>query len=159
MNEIRQKYLKEGGMSDKQIGKFKSTRRRTTMNKLRHISITNPFLKTSDYESNLHKGFAYAFVDVETFGTLDREELFEHVMKKEKERCPTNYLNDFDSKSPEEATFKQMWANCGGEAENREWLMKVLLHMKKNHDKQMKILQGSIRKTAAFLAGCSQSEG
>ena len=152
MHEIQEKHLKDGGLSDKQLGKYKSTRRRTTMNKLRQISVTNTFLKTTDHESNLHKGFAYMFMDTEKFGTLDEEDLFVHLMEKEKERCPTNFMNDYNSKDPEAAVFKQMWANCGGEAENREWLMKLLHHMKKNHDKQFKILNGAIHKTAAFAA-------
>ena len=152
MQEIQEKNLKQGGLSDKQMGKYKSTRRRTTMNKLRQVSITNTFLKTTDRESNLHKGFAYMFMDTEKYGTLDEEDLFNHLMEKEKERCPTNFMNDYNSKDPEQAVFKQMWANCGGEAENREWLMKLLHHMKKNLDKQMKILKGAIHKTAAFAA-------
>ena len=152
IQEIQEKNLKSGGMSDKQMGKYKSTRRRTTMNKLRQVSITNTFLKTTDRESNLHKGFAYMFMDTEKYGTLDEENLFKHLLEKEKERCPTNFMNEYDSKDPEQAVFKQMWANCGGEAENREWLMKLLHHMKKNLDKQMKILQGAIHKTAAFAA-------
>ena len=152
LSEIQDKNMKAGGMNDNQLGRFKSTRRRTTMNKLRQISVTNNFLKSTDRESNLHKGFAYIFMDVEQFGTLDEEELFIHLMQKEKERCPTNFMNDYNSKNPEDAVFKQMWANCGGEAPDREWLMKLLHFMKKNHDKQMKALQSAIHKTAAFAA-------
>ena len=58
LSEIQDKNMKAGGMNDNQLGRFKSTRRRTTMNKLRQISVTNNFLKSTDRESNLHKGFA-----------------------------------------------------------------------------------------------------
>ena len=152
LHEIQDKTMKAGGMSDGQMGRFKSTRRRTTMNKLRQLTVTNRFLKTTDRESNLHKGFAYLFTDVEKYGTLDEDQLFDHLAEKEKEKCATYYMNSLDQKDPEAAVFKQMWANCGGEAPDREWLMKLLHHMKKSHDKQFKALNSAIQKTAAFAA-------
>ena len=151
-HKIEATAMKNGGMSEKQQGRFNATRRKKTQSKLRQISITNRFLKVSDRESNLHKGFAYLFTDVTSFATLESEDLFEHLMKKEKERCHTTFLNEFDDKNPEEAAFRQLWANCGGEAEDRDWLMKLLHHMKKNLDKQLKKLNYEVGCVSTFAA-------
>ena len=151
-HKIEIAQMEEGGMTKKEVGRFKATRRKKTQSKLRQISITNGFLKMSDRDSNLHRGFAYMFTDIEKFATLECEDLFQHLLEKEKERCPTTFLNEFDDKNPEEAGFKQLWANCGGEAENREWLMKLLHQMKKQLDKQLKKLNFEMGCVSTFAA-------
>ena len=151
-HEIEVDQMRQGGMDEKQIGRFKSSRRKKTQAKLRQISINNGFLKMSDRESNLHRGYAYLFTDVKTFGTLEDDDLFKHLMEKEKERCPTVFLNEFDDKNPDEAAFKQLWANCGGEVDNREWLMRLLHHMKKNWDKQIKAINFEVGSVSSFAA-------
>ena len=151
-HDIEVDQMKNGGMDSNQLGRFKSTKRKKTQAKLRQISINNSFLKLSDRESNLHRGFAYLFTDNRLFATLEDDDLFEHLMEKEKERCPTVFLNEFDDKNPDEAAFKQMWANCGGEVDSREWLMKLLHHMKKNLDKQLKILNFEMGCVTSFVA-------
>ena len=61
-------------------------------------------------------------------------------------------MNEFDRKNPDDALFKQMWANVGAESDSREWLMRLLHRMKKNHDEQIRRLDGEVGYCASFAA-------
>ena len=71
IREAEISVMKDGGLNQKQLGRLKGSKRRKTMAKLRQVSITNRFLKVSDRESNLHKGYAYMFCDTKTFGIVN----------------------------------------------------------------------------------------